>query len=502
MASEVGAKRFEAGGWSALFAWLLGLGSRAVPAARARPSALTAFDLKQRTERLLLDEARFGCAGQIELAIRQVGKTVVAGEIWGSGGDEEKEAIEQVWINLLRLGLLDELLALIERRLLSFPEEIVRFIRYCRRQYDLSKERGQAIRRRYPDGDLFVMGCIVWGEEYIGNFLRYNVRSMLSDGNLPALKREGPVIFSIVTDGAGEHRLRQDPLFAEMTAIGQVEFTVIPDEVMAILRSGHLVRNFYILYGMLDHCSIYIAQAARAHLFMIPVDSIVAEGSLSNMASYRRQGFECCGGGNIVAETETFLPALDARFGREGPISVTTSELASLAVEHAHHYFRSQILAAENTDFGKHPRELFWPVEGGVEIHSVFIHPLFTAASALQRYVRRHFANIDYGMVPRMFTHAHTIKVIEDAREAYVNNFTAANRLYETTGRPFLAEDFMSSHDKYSYAVQRSLFARAQKLPCRLTGWTSCRNVEEDVRQVDALLHASQVLPADNGLRS
>ena len=38
--------------------------------------------------------------------------------------------------------------------------------------------------------------------------------------------------------------------------------------LMAILlRSGHLARNFYILYGMLDHCSIYLAQAARSHLF-------------------------------------------------------------------------------------------------------------------------------------------------------------------------------------------------------------------------------------------
>jgi hypothetical protein len=494
--SEGGAKRYEAGAWPALFARLLGLRPRAVGPALAGGG--TVSELKQRTERLLLDEARYGCAGQIELAIRQVGKTVVDGDILVLGLAEEKEAIEQLWINLLRLGLLDELLALIERRLLSFPDEIVRFIRYCRGQYDVCKERGQAIRRRHPDSDLFVMGCIVWGGEYIDNFLHYNVRSMLSDGNLPALKRQGPVIFSIVTDGAGEHRMRRDPLFAELATIGQVEFTVIPDEVMAILRSGHLARNFYILYGMLDHCSIYLAQAASAHLFMIPVDAIVADGSLGKMASYRRQGFECCGGGNIVAETETFLPALDTRFGREGPISITTADLATLAVENAHHYFRSQILAAENTDFGKHPRELFWPIEGGVEIHSVFIHPLFTSASALQRYVRRHFANIDYGMIPRMFTHAHTIKIIEDAREAYVNNFTAANRLYETTGRPFLADDFMRSHDKYSYAVQRSLFTRAQKLPCRLSGWTACRNVEEDVRQIDALLRANQVLAGDD----
>ena len=496
MPSEVGANRYETGGWLAQLARLLGLRSQAV--ARAKPSVVTAFDLKQQTERLLLDEARYGCAGHIELAIRQVGRTVVDGEIRVLGVEEEKEAIEQIWINLLRLGLLDELLALIERRLFSFPDEMVRLVRYCRQQYDVCKERGRAIRRRHPDSDLFVMGCIVWGEEYIDNFLHYNVRSMLSDGNLPALKRQGPVIFSIVTDGVGEHRIRQDPLFAEMTAIGQVEFTVIPDEVMAILRPGHLVGNFYMLYGMLDHCLIDFAQAAHAHLLRIPVDAIVTEGSLGNMASYRRQGFECCGGGNVVAETETFLPALDARFGREGPISITTADLATLAVEHAHHYFRSQFLAAENTDFGKHPRELFWPVEGGVEIHSVFIHPLFISASALQRYVRRHFANIDYGMIPRMFSQAQTIKVIEDAREAYVNNFTAANRLYETTGRPFLAEDFMRSHDKYSYAVQRSLFARRQKLPCRLDGWTGCRNVEEDVRQIDALLHANQVLPADH----
>lgn len=495
METEVGAKRYSFREWLAQFGGILWPRRQRVAAA---PSGTTVFDLHNETNRLLLDEARYGCTGHIEWQIEQVGRTVVHGEIRVLGTAEETGVAEQLWINLLRLGLLDELLTLFERAVLPFPEEIVRFLRHCRKEYDACKARGKAIRSQHPDSDLFIMGCIVWGEEYIANFLRYNVRSMLSAGNLPALKCQGPVIFSIVTDRAGVQRIRQDPLFAEMAAIGQVEFTLIPDEVIATLRSGHLARNFYILYGMLDHCSIYLAQGAHAHLFMIPVDAIVADGSLSQMANYRRYGFECCGGGNIVAETETFLPALDARFGSEGPISIGTSDLASLAVEHAHHYFRSQILAVENADFGKHPRELFWPIEGGVEIHSVFIHPLFTSASALQRYVRRHFANIDYGMIPRMFTHSHTIKVIEDTREAYVNNFTAANRLYETTGRPFVADDFMLSHDKYSYAVQRSLFKRAQKLPCGLNGWTAYRSVDEDVRQIDTLLRAKQALPKEN----
>jgi hypothetical protein len=460
---------------------------------QAAPKGVTLYDLRMATEAVLQFEARHGCTGQVESMLDDI-RRILDGEILFSKTTPEE--IEQVWINLLRLGMLDDLLSLIERGDLPFPVEICRFLQYCRQQYDICSKHGEAIRAQHPDCDLFTMGCIVWGEEYINNFLQYNVRSMLAEGNLPSLKRQGPVIFSIVTDADGERRMRGHRLFASMSDIGPVEFTVIPDELMAILRSGHLARNFYILYGMLDHCSIYLAQAARSHLFMIPVDSIVADGSLNNMANSRRYGFECCGGGNIVAETETFLPALDAQFGLDGRISISTEDLATLAAEHAHHYFRSQIVAVENQDFGKHPREIFWPVEGGVEIHSVFIHPLFTSASALQRYARRHFANIDYGMMPRMFTDSRTIKVMQDAREAYVNNFTAANRLYETTGRSFSGEDFMRSHDKYSYSVQRSLFVRGQTLPCRLKGWTPAGSVDDDVRQIDALLRANSQSPA------
>jgi hypothetical protein len=458
-----------------------------------KPPRVTVSDLVRSTEAVLQFEARHGCIGQAEAMLDDVLTLLRDDEILHS--PTTLEETEQLWINLLRLGMLDELLGLIGRSELPFSAEIRRFLEYCRWQYDICRERGEAIRAQHPNRDLFTMGCIVWGEEYIRNFLHYNFRSMLSEGNLPSLMRQGSVIFSIVTDTDGERRMRQHPLFASMSGIGQVEFTVIPDDVMAILRSGHLVRNFYMLYGMLDHCSIYLAQAARSHLFMIPVDSIVADGSLDNMATSRRYGFECCGGGNIVAENETFLPALDTRFGQDGPICISTADLATLATEHAHHYFRSQIVAFENQDFGKHPRELFWPVEGGVEIHSVFIHPLFTSASALQRYARMHFANIDYGMIPRMFTDSRTIKVMEDPREAYVNNFTAAARLYETTGRAFSGEDFLRSHDKYSYSVQRSLFIRAQTLPCRLKGWTPYSNVEDDVRQIDALLRLSNSSP-------
>src|SRR5260370_8175892 len=164
---------------------------------------------------------------------------------------------------------------------------------------------------------------------------------MLSEGNLAALRLQGRVVFSIVTDAARERCMRQAPLFGKLSDVADVSFIIVPDEMIRTLVTGHLAQNFYVLYGMLDHCSIYFAEGAASHLFMIPVDSIVADASLQNCAHHPHKGYECCGGGNIVAETETFLPALDARFGGDGAIRISTDELATLAVEHAHHSFPS-----------------------------------------------------------------------------------------------------------------------------------------------------------------
>lgn len=462
----------------------LGLQPRDDAVEVALPPPATLATLAAETDALIKREVSDGCTLDVETRIKEIRRIILADEVLYEGTEAEQQSLDWLWVSMLRLGLFAELLHLVRRFGLPLRPEVKTFAEFCERQYQVNHQLGEVYRARHPDTDIFTMGCIVWGDEYVGNFLKYNLRSMLSPGNLPALSAQGRIVMSIVTDAAGEARMRAAAVFRELARYAEIEFTTIPPEVIGILRRGHLVQHFYILYGMLDHCSIYFAQGARSHLFMIPVDAIVADGSLNNMANYRREGYECCGGGNIVAETETFLSALDQRFGDEGPIRISTEELATLAVEHAHHYFRSQVLASENVDFGKHPRELFWPVNGGVEIHSVFIHPLFTTASGIAKYIRKHFANVDYGMIPRMFSSPVTIKVM-DPSQAYVNNFTAAGRRYETTGRPFTVEDFLSCHD-YTYPVQKGLFDQTQRLPCRLNGWTMCSDVTQDVRTIIA----------------
>lgn len=453
-----------------------------LPAA-VRPPTLLEFATE--ADSIVAFEIREGCISEVEAKLDSLREKILCWEVNYGATIYEEQALERIWVSFLRLGLFDEIRHLTRYAELPFPSGAKAFLDHCAVEFVACKARGEAFRARHADVEIFTMGCIVWGEEYIGNFLRYNVRSMLSEDNLPALAMQGQIVFSIVTDAAGEQRLRADPLFNKLLEIAEIEFTIIPDALIGILREGHLVRNFYILYGMLDHCSIYFAEGAGAHLFMIPVDCVVATGSLVSMANYRHEGYECCGGGNLVAETETFLPAIEQRFGGDGPIRISTYDLASLAFEHAHHYFHSQVIALENSDFGRHPRELFWPVDGGIEIHSVFIHPLFTTASGLAKYHRKHFANVDYGMIPRLFLHPAPIKLMDPSR-AYVNNFTAAARRFETTGRSFTYEDFLRSHD-WTYPVQKACFIQAQHLPCRLVGYTACSDVGQDVREINAL---------------
>jgi len=441
-------------------------------------------------------EVRQGCIPEVESKLDALRQTISGGRVSYAGAPEEKADIAPLFVVFLRLGLFDEFVELWQRCKLDLPPEIEALVRYCLEAYPLSHWRGKEYRARHRDEEVYVMGAVVWGGEFIENFMQYNLRSMLAPGNLPALSERGSIVFSIITNPAGELQIRRHPVFAQLSRLADIEFSHMPEALLSYLKSDYLSSHFYVFYGILDHCSIFFAQGANAHLFMIPVDAIVAQGSLDNMARYGYQGFGCCGGGNIVAESETFLPALRARYGREPVIAVSSAELATLAASHAHHYFRSQVVALENRDFGRHPRDVFWPVPGGVEIHSVFIHPLFTAAGTLQRYTRKHYANIDYGMIPRMCESAAMVKIIEQPAEAYINNFSAAARRYPTTGRPFSHADFLSEH-AYSYPIQKSLFARGQRLPCRLSGWTPYRDAARDVRELMVGLMPSPPVAAD-----
>ncbi len=216
------------------------------------PPTPTLVDLANETDALLTSEVRNGSTLELETLLDDVRQRIFDNKITYAASPVENEALDRLWVNLLRLGLFDELAHLVKHHNLPLRPEVRTFIDYCEREYAASKRRGEAYRAKNPEVDIFTMGCIVWGDEYVGNFLRYNLRSMLSQNNLPALRTQGRIVCSIVTDAAGELRMRRDALFDKLSDMADVEFIVVRDEIIQILTEGHLVPNFYILYGMLN----------------------------------------------------------------------------------------------------------------------------------------------------------------------------------------------------------------------------------------------------------
>ena len=201
-------------------------------------------------------------------------------------------------------------------------------------------------------------------------------------------------------------------------------------------RSGERPSGAQFLHPLRDAGSLL--DLFRAGRRIAPVhDSggrVVADGSLVNMANYRHEGYECCGGGNIVANTETFLPAhRRALFGDEGPIRISTVRACLARVracaplfpvaDHRRREHRLRQASARAVLAGRGRRR------NPLRLHPSALHD----RPGLAKYRRKHFANIDYGMIPRMFAHPGPHQDHEIRSEAYVNNFTAR--------RPALRDD-------------------------------------------------------------
>jgi hypothetical protein len=457
-------------------------------------SNLTIADLVGKSDAIFGLEVRKGCGPMVESLIDDLRTGVTENRTCYEGVAVDNAYLARLYVNFLRLGLLEELKMLCERHkfhLGGATEFLNAVVNLCSDRYKQAARAGIAWKAKQAVSERFTLSCTVWGEEYVQNFMNFNVRSMLGPGNLPALAKMGECKFFVITNENGRAAIETHPVFVQASKYAAWEFVMVPQPVITELVSPAMEQYFYVLYGMLDHIGIFFAQGADSNLFMIPVDSIVADGSFVNIVNYRNEGFECCGGGNIVANTETFLPALDKKFSGQPAIAISTKDLASLAIKHAHHYFISQLISAENADFGMHARELFWPVPGGVEIHSCFIHPLFVAASALARYKRKHYANVDYGMIPRIFDEPDRIKIISNTDEAYINNFASGKRRFETTGNPFEYAIFLKAHH-YTYPVQKALFVHRQTLWCDYKGITANRNAEVDVEVLSKQLREAR----------
>lgn len=312
-----------------------------------------------------------------------------------------------------------------------------------------------------------MIGFVLWGPKYVKNFLEYFLASALAPQNLPALG--GKTFISIVTNTEGQSLISQHPVFSEIQKYAQIEFFIFDDCLISHLNYLRPDNLFYRIYGALDHTNYFFAREMNSDLFLLPVDSILANGTLANMKRLIGLNYDCCGSANLVAKLETFLPALDKM--KSGlTLDIATEDLATLAFQHMHQYLESQLMTHDNRNFGRWPRELFWLEENSVVAHSMYIHPLALSRRIFKKDVVLTYNNVDADFVARVFNtpqdfaRVRVLSAKEDG--AYINNFAPDGRRFETTGTVFSDTSFLTAH-LFSQPVHRFFFTQKQVIPYR-----------------------------------
>jgi hypothetical protein len=169
------------------------------------------------------------------------------------------------------------------------------------------------------------VNTVVWGEEYVGNFLRYALPSFLSPGNLPELTKHVDATYQIITLEENHHYFHDSWAYARLTEIMPVSlatFTPIqlpPREIEYQLKKP-IVET---IHGRRD-----------ANMFLAP-DMIWADGSLGHAGKALAAGKVAMMLPNFKVTTQTLLTELYHRLNGE-PLVVPFAEAYALFHRHMH----------------------------------------------------------------------------------------------------------------------------------------------------------------------
>jgi hypothetical protein len=344
-----------------------------------------------------------------------------------------------------------------------------------------------------PERPAYVISSVVWGDIYVDNYMNYMIRSLLAPGNLPAL-RNRDMHLSIVTTPSGRDRMRRHPRYADISEYARVHFFTFPEALIQVGNQTDPGYAYYQLYGVMDHVSIAFAKALKAGILLLPVDCIVAVGSLRNMLARIEEGYDVVGMTNIVAKREQFLPKLDATFGTGTVLAATARQLANLALTCLHQESFGNLVAPENQDFSLWARDMFWPTEGGIHSRCVFVHPLCVSADCIGRNFTIHYKWVDLYLSDALFPRVedfHKFYLVPNSEEAYITNFATENRRFPGSDKPFHPLTFAEGN-KHAPALNRWFLTQPQFIACD-TEMRTRRDPDADVAEV--LEHMAELRP-------
>src|SRR5262249_29649524 len=146
--------------------------------------------------------------------------------------------------------------------------------------------------------------AVVWGEAFSRCFLEYCVASLLSPGNLPALKTRQRSKFLIATLPTDWAFMNATPIFRELTRYVDRAFIEIPPCAERKSSCEHM--------GVGHKIACEMAYREKAYATIFAPDCIISDGTIRQLQHHAAQGVELVWVPALRFAEEAFLGYLRA----------------------------------------------------------------------------------------------------------------------------------------------------------------------------------------------
>ena len=215
----------------------------------------------------------------------------------------------------------------------------------------------------------------VWGYQFIGRFLEFCLPTLLAPNNVPAIARELPCRFVLLSSVADEPVIRSHPAWQKLERHCACEIRSIDDLITQGNHTATITLAFERVLrqsgdAMRDTCFIFLMS-----------DYLVADGSLKTALRKIQSGAGAVLAGNFQIIAEDAAPLLRQRLDLEShEIVLSPRDLVRWSLAHLH-----PATVANIVNFGlthnDHTNRLFWRVDENCLIgrfylmHPIAIHP-------------------------------------------------------------------------------------------------------------------------------
>jgi hypothetical protein len=225
---------------------------------------------------------------------------------------------------------------------------------------------------------------VLWGARFCDYFLDYCLPSMLSPGNIPALRTRNPSKFLIATRPDDWERMRATAIFRKLERYVTPVFIEIPPCPPGRSGCEHM--------GIGHKMALQRAFEEKAYAMVVTPDSMLSDGSVARLQDLARGGTKLALAVALRFGEETFFAGLrgvgligDKRPQDTGDaLTITGPQMAAAAVNGLHR----ETLGYEwdAPIFTLIPAANWWRVPGeeGIVIHSLSWAPLLIDFAAIQ----------------------------------------------------------------------------------------------------------------------